>query len=54
MNLEIESTLLNTYLPTLIVTILMTLREQLKENDQFNVSRLQAQHQKSLLSMTKS
>ena len=36
MNLEMQTTLLNTYPPNLIATILKTLREQLKENDQLN------------------
>ena len=36
MNLEMQTTLLNTYPPTLIETILKALREQLKENDQLN------------------
>ena len=36
MNLEMQTTLLNTYLPKLIATILKALREQLKENDQLN------------------
>ena len=36
MNPEMQTTLLNTYLPKLIATILKALREQLKENDQWN------------------
>ena len=36
MNLEVQTTLLNTYPPQLIATILKALREQLKENDQLN------------------
>ena len=36
MNLEVQTTLLNTYPPKLIATILKALREQLKENDQLN------------------
>ena len=36
MNPEMQTTLLNTYLPRLIATILKALREQLKENDQLN------------------
>ena len=36
MNLEMQTTLLNTYLPKLIATILKALRKQLKENDQLN------------------
>ena len=36
MNLEMQTTLLNTYLPKLIKTILKALREQLKESDQLN------------------
>ena len=37
MKLEMQTTLLlNTYPPKLIATILKALREQLKENDQFN------------------
>ena len=36
MNLEMQTTLLNTYPPRLIATILKPLREQLKENDQLN------------------
>ena len=36
MNLEMQTTLLNTYLLKLIATILKALREQLKENDQLN------------------
>ena len=36
MNLEMQTALLNTYLPKLIATILKALREQLKENDQSN------------------
>ena len=36
MNFEMQTTLLNTYLPKLIATILKALREQLKENDQLN------------------
>ena len=36
MNLEMHTTLLNTYPPKLIATILKALREQLKENDQLN------------------
>ena len=37
MNLEMQTTLLNMYIPKLIATILKALREQLKENDQLNV-----------------
>ena len=33
MNLEMQTTLLNTYRPKLIATILKALRGQLKEND---------------------
>ena len=33
---EVQTTLLNTYPPTLIATILKALRETLKENDQLN------------------
>ena len=36
MNLEMQTTLLNTYLPKLITTILKALSQQLKENDQLN------------------
>ena len=36
MNLEMHTTLLNTYPPKLIATILKALREQPKENDQLN------------------
>ena len=36
MNLEMQTTLLNTYPPRLIATILKALRGQLKENDQLN------------------
>ena len=36
MNPEMQTTLLNTYLPKLIPSILKALREQLKENDQLN------------------
>ena len=36
MNLEMQTTLLNTYPPNLIATVLKALREQLKENDQLN------------------
>ena len=36
MNPEMQTTLLNTYPPKLIPTILKALREQLKENDQWN------------------
>ena len=36
MNLEMQSTLLNTDPPKLIATILTVLREQLEENDQLN------------------
>ena len=36
MNLEVQTTLLNTYPPTLITTILKAFREKLKENDQLN------------------
>ena len=36
MNLEMQTTLLNTYLPKLIATILKALREQLKESDQLH------------------
>ena len=35
-NLETQTTLLNTYPPRLIATILKALREQLEENDQMN------------------
>ena len=38
MNPEMQTTLLNTYLPKLIATILKALREQLKENDQLKCS----------------
>ena len=38
MNLEMQTTLLNTYLPKLIATILKALREQLKERDQLHFS----------------
>ena len=37
MNPEMQTTLLNTYLPKLISPILKALREQLKQNDQLNV-----------------
>ena len=52
MNPEMQTTLLNTYLPIMIATILKALREQLKENDQLKAVEeiLQAQYQKSLLS----
>ena len=54
-NPEMQTTLLNTFLPKLIATILKALREQLKENDQLNaVEEIAAQYQKSLLSMIKS
>ena len=36
MNPAMQTTLLNTYPPTLIATILKVLREQLKDNDQLN------------------
>ena len=36
MNLAMQTTLLNTYPPTLIAKILKALREQLQENDQLN------------------
>ena len=36
LNPGMQTTLLNTYLPTLIATILKALREQLKESDQLN------------------
>ena len=36
MNLEMQTTLLNTYPPKLIATILKAVREQLKENEQLN------------------
>ena len=36
MNLEMQSTLLDTYLPKLIALILKALREQPKENDELN------------------
>ena len=36
MNLEMQSTLLNTDPPKLMATVLTVLREQLKENDQLN------------------
>ena len=36
MNLDMQTTLPNTYPPKLIATILKALREQLKENDQSN------------------
>ena len=36
MNLEMQTTSLNTYPPKLTATILKALREQLKENDQWN------------------
>ena len=36
MNLEMQTTLLNTYHPKLMATILKALREQLQENDQLN------------------
>ena len=36
MNPEMQTTLWNTYPPTLIATILKALCEQLEENDQFN------------------
>ena len=36
MNLEMQTTLLNTYPPRFIATILKALREQLEENDQLN------------------
>ena len=36
MHPQMQTTLLNTYLPKLIATILKALREQLKENDQSN------------------
>ena len=36
MNLEMQTTLLNTYPPKLIATILKALREQPKENDQLH------------------
>ena len=36
MNLELRTTLSNTYLPRLIAPILKALREQLKENDELN------------------
>ena len=36
MNLEVQTSLLNTNPPKLIATILKALREQLKENDQLN------------------
>ena len=56
MNPEMQTTLLNTtYPPKLIDTILKALREQLKENDQLKqLRKLQAQYQKSLLSMIRS
>ena len=36
MNPEMQTTLLNAYLPKLIATILKALREELKESDQLN------------------
>ena len=36
MNLDVQTTLLNTYPPKLIATTLKALREQLTENDQLN------------------
>ena len=36
MNLEMQTTLLNTYPPKLIATIVKALREQLRESDQLN------------------
>ena len=36
MNLEVQTTLLDTYPPKLITTILKALREQLKEHDQLS------------------
>ena len=54
MNPEMQTTLLNTYLPKLIAKILEALRQQLKEKNQLQMRRLQAQYQKSLLSLIKS
>ena len=54
MNPEMQTTLLNTYLPKLIATILKALREQLKANAQLNaVENLRAQYPKFLLTMIK-
>ena len=53
MNLETHTTWLNTYPPKLIATTLKALREQRKENE-MQLKRLQAQRQKSHLSMIKS
>ena len=48
MNPEVQTTLLNTYPPKLIATVLKALREQLKENDQFNaVEEMHALYPKS-------
>ena len=45
MNLEMQTTLFNTYPPKLIATILKALREQPTEKDQLNARKLQAQYQ---------
>ena len=55
MNPEMQTTLLNTYPPTLIATILKALREQLNENGQLNaVEEIAGPVLKSLLSMIRS
>ena len=55
MDLEMHTTLLNTCPPKLIATILRALREQLKENDQFNaVEEIAGPVPETLLSMIKS
>ena len=55
MNLEMQTTLLNTYPAKLIATILKALREQLKEKDQLNaVEEIAGPVPEILLSMIKS
>ena len=55
MNPEMQTTLLNTYLPKLIATILKALREQLIENCQLNaVEEIAGPVPKTLLSMINS
>ena len=54
-NLEMQTTLLNTYPSKLIATILKAFREQLRESDQLHsVEEIAGQYQKSLLNMIKS
>ena len=54
MNLEMQTTLLNTYPPKLIATILEALRDSKNVINCIQLKRLQDQYQKSLLSMIQS